>query len=281
MITRIIVLFVGLFAASSLFSQTEVGLFGGVANYGGELAPSRLTVSELNAAGGVFIRSNLGRHFAVRGGFTIGRLSGDDANQSSPDLLERNLSFRNDVFEFAFTGEFNLVPMERNNSVIPYVFLGVSAFYHNPKAFYDGRWIELQPLGTEGQGTSAFPDRRPYSLTQIAIPMGAGIKFRLNDNTILALEGGLRRTFTDYLDDASSTYGVKEVLLQEKGALAAALSDRAGERTGEPVNRTAASVRGNPLVDDYFAFMGATLSFGMGGGKRGQIGGRYGCPTNF
>lgn len=280
MFSRIVILIACVACSYQAMAQTEFGLFGGVANYGGELAPSRITPSELNASGGIFLRSHISKHFAVRGGFTIGRISGDDANQTSPDLIERNLSFRNDIYEFAFTGEINLVAMERYKPVSPYLFIGVSAFYHNPKAFYDGRWVELQPLNTEGQGTSAFPDRKPYSLTQIAIPMGAGVKFRLSDNTILAVEGGLRRTFTDYLDDVSSTYGVKEVLLKENGALAVALSDRAAELTGEPVNRTPTSVRGNPLVDDYFAFMGATLSVCIGG-KRGSIGNKYGCPANF
>ncbi len=280
MFSRIVVLIACIACTYNVLAQAEFGVFAGVANYGGELAPSRITAQELNASGGIFLRSNVSKHFAIRGGFTIGRISGDDANQSSPDLIERNLSFRNDIYEFAFTGEINLVAMDRYKPVSPYLFIGVSAFYHNPKAFYNGRWVELQPLGTEGQGTSAFPDRKPYSLTQIAIPMGAGVKFRLSDNTLLAVEGGLRRTFTDYLDDVSSTYGVKEVLLQENGALAVAMSDRAAELTGEPVNRTATSVRGNPLVDDYFAFMGATLSFSFGGGN-GSSGSRYSCPANF
>ena len=71
---------------------------------------------------------------------------------------------------------------------------------------YYSQWIDLQPLGTEGQGTTAYPDRKKYSRTQIAIPMGGGVKISLNDNLNIAFSFSARKTYTDYLDDVSTTY---------------------------------------------------------------------------
>src|SRR5690606_13448162 len=77
--------------------------------------------------------------------------------------------------------------------------------------------VFLKPLSTEGQGLPQYPDRKPYKLTQFAIPFGAGVKFRVSRNTVLAYEVGLRKIFTDYLDDVSTTYVDQATLLQERG----------------------------------------------------------------
>ena len=46
----------------------------------------------------------------------------------------------------------------------PYVTGGAAVFTFNPKAEYNGEWVALQPLGTEGQGLPQYPDRKKYSL---------------------------------------------------------------------------------------------------------------------
>jgi hypothetical protein len=51
-----------------------------------------------------------------------------------------------------------------------------------------------------------YPDRKQYSLTQIEIPMGLGIKYYIKDNMYIGLELLHRKTFTDYLDNTSKTY---------------------------------------------------------------------------
>ena len=52
-----------------------------------------------------------------------------------------------------------------------------------------------------------------YRLTEVAIPMGLGVKYRLTERFILGLDAGLRKTFTDYLDDVSGTYVNNDDLL--------------------------------------------------------------------
>ena len=59
---------------------------------------------------------------------------------------------------------------------------------------------------TEGQGTTSFQNRKPYSLTQLSIPFGGGVKIGVSDDFNIIIEYGLRKTFTDYIDDVSTTY---------------------------------------------------------------------------
>ena len=113
---------------------------------------------------------------------------------------------------------------------MPYGFVGVAVFHHNPKAYYENGshpglspdkdipsgWYELQPLGTEGQ----FVDQEgtasgPYKRVQVAIPFGLGVRYKLDRNWDFSFEVGLRATFTDYLDDVSTAHVDKDVLLSE------------------------------------------------------------------
>jgi hypothetical protein len=143
----------------------------------------------------------------------------------------------------------------------PYVFAGVAVYHFNPLGFYENRWVALQPLGTEGQGSS-FSGEKTYSLTQFAIPFGVGVKVSTARRVSINLEWGLRKTFTDYLDDVSGKYADKFLLASEKGTTAAALSDRSlttegGSNTGRQ--------RGNSLSKDWYAFAGVIISFKLKG----------------
>ena len=64
----------------------------------------------------------------------------------------------------------------------------------------------MQPLNTEGQGLASFPNRTPYSLFSGSVLGGIGIKFLLNENLTLGIDISANYTFTDYLDDVSTTY---------------------------------------------------------------------------
>jgi hypothetical protein len=45
---------------------------------------------------------------------------------------------------------------------------------------------------------------------QFAIPFGVGFKYALDKKSSIGLEYGLRKTFTDYIDDVSTTYVVSQ-----------------------------------------------------------------------
>ena len=146
--------------------------------------------------------------------------------------------------------------------VSPYVFAGIALFQFNPEANYNSIWTELQPLGTEGQHLEGSTID-PYKLTQISIPMGIGLEIRVSDYSSIGLELGIRKTFTDYLDDLSTVYPDIEQLT-ETNPLAGALSYRVPEYTGvNDFENPVGNKRGNPNKKDLYLFTGMTFSFNI------------------
>jgi opacity protein-like surface antigen len=261
----------------------ELGLMGGASNYQGDLVTNKSMIKETHAAFGGFARYNLNDWVAAKFNLTYGKISGNDSKTQN---TERNLSFRSNILEFGLTGEFNILgfqPYNLERVFSPYIFAGVAMFKFNPQAELDGQWYKLQPLGTEGQGTSEYPDRDYYKLTQFSIPVGIGLKYALNDLWTLGFELGARKTFTDYLDDVSTSYIDQEVLLNSRGSygeIAAALADRNLTGTPYPAGRNRGDSSGNK---DWYSIAGITISYNFldNGlvGSRGRRKGRMGCPT--
>ncbi len=245
--------------------KLEPGISLGLSGYQGELSPliDGFHPGQLSPSAGAFLRYNFQPRWSTRINLAWVRIEAADAQAFSPVQRQRNLSFRSDLAELSALMEWDLIPLlpqgRSVNPIAPYFFTGIALFYHNPKAQYQGNWIALQPLGTEGQGMPNRP--QPYSLWQIAIPMGGGVKFRMGTTWTLGIEMSLRKTFTDYLDDVSTTYVNYRELAAANGDLSALLANRTGEYLGtEPVQVPTGTPRGNPLTDDWYFSSGITLS---------------------
>ena len=183
-------------------------------NYFGDVTPStsftslRLGATRPNV--GVYIQRRFYPRISGRLSLNYGRITGDDAKAADENGADsryrynRNMNFQNDILEASAVMIVDLIE-NRNNYLkrpdfVPYVFGGVAGFYHNPKgADASGKFVNLQPLKTEGQETA-------YSQYQFAIPFGGGVRYRINRNFDASLEIGWRKTFTDYLDDVSGNY---------------------------------------------------------------------------
>ena len=237
--------------------RSEVTLSAGMMNYIGDLNNQSAfgTPHEAFAAG---LRCRLDSRLAVRVEASRGRVSSDDY------LTWRNLSFRSDITEAAVLAEFNFWNYglgATDHNWVFYLFGGVGAFHFNPMALYtasDGHqeWVPLQPLRTEGQGSLEYPNRRPYQLTQLVLPFGIGIKGRVNKSLTYSIEYGFRKTWTDYLDDVSTTYVGSDLLVRNctEGQLAAALADRSATPNAIGIKR------GDDSLDDWYA----SLRFSLG-----------------
>lgn len=202
-------------------------------NYFGDLAPlskkASTDISFTRPGIGVYYGNRFGPRFSYQVGFTYGTVKGDDfesANPNDPDAkyrYVRNLHFRNRIKELSIVGVVDLFKNETSyiNRVqwTPYVYTGVVVFHHNPQGMVPedsglpeaGTWVNLQELGTEGQyadllETDVNYGIEPYKNFQIAIPLGFGVRYRLNQVLDLSFESGIRFTFTDYLDDISGNY---------------------------------------------------------------------------
>jgi opacity protein-like surface antigen len=274
-----------LFPLGLTAQQYEVGLLFGISTYQGDIAPStnRFDLNDVHPSIGVFGRYNVNRFFTARASFSYGKLSGTDAQANDEGRRQRNLSFQSKFYEFGLTGEINIFGYEAEGlqrRFSPYIFGGVAVFHFNPETNYQGQLVELQPLGTEGQGMEGFSEK--YKLTQFAIPMGAGVKFAVSERFNVGLEAGVRKTFTDYIDDVSTDYVNYNQLLRGNGELAAALGNRTGEFLGtEPIDIPTGSQRGNLAVSDWYFIAGVTVSYNIFGnssglGRRGKN--DFGCP---
>jgi len=249
-----------------LNAQTwEVGALLGTSNYSGELSPDPVQLNESQLAGGLFVRYQINKKWSVKSNIYYGSISGsDERNAKTSKNRTRNLHFRSELLEIGINGEYYLRKYDIENPRLrwaPYIFGGIAVFRFNPEAEYNGEWMPLQPLGTEGQETALYNDRERYALTQVSIPFGMGIKKALNRNWSIGLEFGSRKTFTDYLDDISTTYVEQQVLEGARGEIAYKLSNRTGEVLGETLEYTSADQRGNSTTDDWYLFTGITISY--------------------
>lgn len=238
--------------------RTELGLFGGVSYYLGNLNPGKQFFLP-GPTFGVLYRHNFDSRFAYKLFIAYGMVQGSDAKAKFN--VERNLSFRSPVVELSNQIELNFmkfVPGSMGYPFTPYIFSGFSVFYFNPQGEYDGKWYDLQPLGTEGQTTSEYPDKSKYSLVSVAIPIGAGFKFNLSRYIIMGLEWGMRKTYTQYLDDVSTTYADPKALA-ENGHLAVIFGNRSLPVNGVQQNLTGYE-RGNSSIYDWYSFAGISIT---------------------
>lgn len=267
-----------------LFAQRiEVGVFAGITNYMGDLAPHAFIPGESHPSYGALGIYNLNRWVSVKYGFFSGNISGSDARNAGAQLwrLKRNLSFRSPVIENSIQFQINLFGWRSNNfasRITPYIQGGFGVFKFNPQAFYNGGWVDLQPLGTEGQGLPGFPT--PYKLTQLCFPIGGGIKYAINKNWSFSSDISFRKTMTDYLDDVSSNYADVNAILTLNGTVAADLSDRSNEIFGTDKYQ-AGDQRGNPNDMDWYFYPGFTLNYTFTKSQHNKTSekemGDYGC----
>jgi hypothetical protein len=246
----------------------EMGVFMGGANYNGDFVDkgSILILKETNFTYGLLVRYNYTKRFNFKGSLYKGYISGSDDNASAnyTKKFTRNLSFRSSIMDIGAKVEYNLMPYKSGHfkyKYAPFIFLGVSYLKFNPQAYYNGKWVNLQPLGTEGQGIPLYKDRA-YSLSQIVIPFGIGWKQSLGRYINLGLEITANKTFTDYLDDCSTTYVATADLIKSHGQISANLSNRTGE-VGERIEYTDKNIRGNPDNKDWYYFAGLTITYSI------------------
>lgn len=251
---KIILLF-GIWLSIPAMAQDEIGVFGGATNFYGDVGPDGPTLPR-DYAWGVFYRHNFNQHWSWRISINQGRISAEDSLSGEEWVAERNLSFRSTVLEANTTFEFNFWPYRIGDPKLKtfFIFGGIGVNTYNPKAQLNGEWYELRPLGTEGQGTSQSVEQ-PYGKMALNVPFGIGFKFNIGKYIGVGLESGFRRTYTDYLDDVSTTYVNPVLLAQEKGIIAGLLSDRSISDLPN-VNYQ----RGNANDDDWYLFSGVTVS---------------------
>ncbi|MCB0397119.1 MAG: hypothetical protein KDD36_10715 [Flavobacteriales bacterium] len=252
----------------------------GISNFLGELGGANqigtnyfrdLELSATRHALMVGLRYKLNLYSALRTTFTYGMVSGNDNLTTEATRANRNLHFKAPIYEFSTQFEASWmkdktghryrlrgVRGQKGFELYYYGFVGIGAFYYNPKAKWsgDGKWYALQPLGTEGQGLD--PARDKYSRFSVAIPIGFGARHSMGRNAAIGIELGIRKTFTDYIDDVSTTYYSSSAISSNAGNELA--GDLADPSNGDNPTWTApGQQRGDPTDKDSYMF--ALISF--------------------
>ncbi|MEO6405338.1 MAG: DUF6089 family protein [Ferruginibacter sp.] len=259
-------------------------LYAGAANYQGDLQGKKISFDNSGPALGLGLSYDITNKLIVRGAATYLKVKGSDNNSGSKGVPSRNLSFKTSVLEAQLALEYNLLDLSER-SFTPYVFAGLAVFHFNPYAFdSSGSRVYLRSLGTEGQGLTAYPEKQLYKNNQLAIPFGGGLKLALSDNLQVEIEIGLRKLFTDYLDDVSGTYADSTLLANGRGTQAVAFAYRGSQIPGSPSYPGEGAIRGNPDKKDWYYVTGIRISYllgsGAGNGRRGGGGkNKLGCPT--
>lgn len=248
---------------SVMNSLTDIGGNKGI----GKKFVKDLNLGKTSIGGGIFINAMYKNAVGLRLEGTFGKLSSDDAvlagvTDIAKERYNRNVNFRTKITEFSLMAEihplFIFINYENRESdpprLSPYLLGGVGFYSFNPQANLNGKWVDLQPLSTEGQGFKEYPDRPVYKLQQLNIPVGLGLKYELSPLINVRGEYVYRVLNTDYLDDVSKDYIDPAVYSQyftgTKLANAIALSDRQISKVTGPGGKRGSAKQ----KDAYFSF---------------------------
>lgn len=247
--------------------------------------------------GGLFFRYSAHPSFAFRIGGYYGTLYATDMwNKSKAQTAAnieddsyqrylRNQSIRANTWEGSFL--FEIAPLRFNpesrsamRRFQPLLLLGVAGMHFKPQAEYIDRnyvnrgYVDLYDLNVEGTGLSSgiYKGAPPkYSLWQIVVPAGLGVRWDIGKRLSLGVEWLYRYTFTDYLDNVSGDYVdpamYSKYLTPEKAALAKEMQDKTWLINKHLPSHSAGEKRGNSSNNDSYSTFGLTLIFKIPGKK--------------
>ncbi len=259
------------------------GDFGGLNKIGSEVFSLRdFDIQAVRPAVQIGYLYRFSKFFAWRSSFDYIWLSGNDKWTKELFRSNRNLNFRTPTYGLSssivflhdfvqkkrYTGvhrlKSNIRKGFREMVYTPYIQVGIGGMYFNSKGKYDGEWHALKPLCTEGQ--TLVPTRKKYSSVQFTVPLGVGFRIKVAKAWEVGLEYSQWITFTDYIDDCSTTYFDENALLQSKGQLAVDMAnpaiDDAPEMPLYPSTRPGQQ-RGDPRDNDHMIGLFFTVCYSI------------------
>lgn len=254
LITFVIIILAPAFAQAQNFF---ININGGFTNYQGDLQNNKILLQTSHPAWGLGLRAELNNRLSIFTDFNFGKISGND--KWSAVSRARNLNFKSDISEFAIGAEYNLFDLY-SYKVSPYFFTGLAVFNFSPTTKNAaGQTVILGDLRTEGQGL--IEGRAPYKTQVLAIPIGAGLQWSLSYRHRLAIFVGMRKTFTDYIDDVSTTYVDPQQLSNYWGSTTTSFAYRGDELPGGAAYPASGTKRGNANNKDRYYFSGVSYRF--------------------
>lgn len=281
---------VNIYAQAWRLDRQNIGINVGMTNFLGDLGGGKtvgqpfiydLDIQATRPLIGISYNYRIDKLTLLSTQINFGYLRGDDAFTKNLIRNNRNLNFRSPIIEL--TEQFELILYNSREthryklrgvrgwtSFEIYAFVGVGVFWFNPQGRApNGRWYNLKPLSTEGQGLS--PEIKTYSNFQVSIPYGLGFRYRPNRQWAYGFAIGPRFTFTDYIDDCSTVYFDNDIIRNQKGDIAAYFADPSkGEISGQTLT---GEQRGDPEDKDNYIFAYFTINYTLSnsGVKRSNV----------
>lgn len=208
---------VGSFVCLFGFSQSnlpgfEIGAGLSAFIYQGDLAPARVGSYRTIRPGISLSASRLfNSHFALRASFALGGLRGDDAKFKSPEWrTQRNFAFSSVLTEGQVVAVYNLFGTNGDNEtrrISPYVFGGVGLSFMRTRTDYSG--FNASYFGTESWVVSGLATDIAHGPSRrlLIFPVGAGLRYPINQSFSVSLETNYRISFSDYIDGFSRSAG--------------------------------------------------------------------------
>lgn len=283
----------------SMNSLTDIG--GRKGN--GKSGAKDLNIKNTTFSGGIYF-SGLYKHFlGLRLEGTFGKVQSNDSllegvKTTAIGRYNRNLSFRSPITEISLLGEFypvqffkNFNPESQPTSFAPYILGGVGMFHFKPQANLNGRWVDLQPLHTEGEGFVEYPNSKQYKLTQLNLSYGLGLAYELSPKFDVKIEYVSRVLFTDYLDDVHGRYIDPRIFsnyFSGTQLTEALLLNNRGRPDAMPHDNTnhPGGIRGNPNNNDSYFTVNIKVGYIIGrekisGGGSKSFRNQYKSPKLF
>ena len=267
----------------------DFGVHLGGANYLGEMGgtnqPRRdfvwdMKLSQTRWAVGGFARRKINRLISVNTGLLYLRVQGADELSTYRPRRGRNLNFRNDMLEWYLRPEFTIFQDNdlggRGRYRLDFRlfgYVGIAAYYSSPKGQIarEGEFYALRPLRTE---------LIDYSSIGVSVPVGLGFHFTQRRRHRFGMDLGWRTTFSDYIDDVSTTYQDPDALPEGRNGVAFDLYDQrplvpAGEDVPSIYNygyhdtpgpsAKKENQRGDPTHNDSYLTLTLTYSYVLRG----------------
>jgi len=187
------------FLAIGAFGQpsVDIGIFGGAGTCFGDMTKIDFQKS-VNPAYGGFVRYNFNPRYGLRFNVVNGAIG------ASGNFDQQEWNFNKNVMDISLLFEFNYLKYIVGDKITPwstFIFFGVGMQTYNYEMDASNQ-ARLKPL--------VSPDYKPnldgsVDLSELVmsptIPFGLGVKYNLSKRWGIGIEGGLRKTFSDKLDN--------------------------------------------------------------------------------
>jgi len=151
--------------------------------------------SKRNFALGIDVTKFISHTFALQARFMRGTISGID--EYNPEY-SFSTTFDYDITLNAIVQFGNISFIEKNKKLSAYATIGFGVIHFSPDVYTDGGYVSQK--GLYSQYTQPLVPMDYSSTTNIVVPLGVGLKYRVSDRVSINMEYSYRATNSDKLD---------------------------------------------------------------------------------